>query len=114
MEVRQEPETVTRTDFQVPADLEDPAICPAGHLAREQTPCEGRPRHATLTFEPESCESCDLLSICPVKRNDETDGYVVMVDLKAINLARRRRARPAAPSASAIAFALASRPRSRS
>ena len=92
VEVEAEPETVTRTDFQVQADLEDPAICPAGHLAREQTPCEGRPHHATLTFEPEGCESCDLLSVCPVKRNGEADGYVVTVDLKAANLARRRRA----------------------
>ena len=92
VEVEPEPETVTRADFQVRADLEDPAICPAGHLAREQTPCEGRPHHATLTFEPEGCESCGLLSICPVKRNGEGDGYVVTVDLKAVNLARRRRA----------------------
>ena len=91
VEVEEEPETVTRADFQVQADLEDPAICPAGHLAREQTPCEGRPQYATLTFEAEGCESCDLLSLCPVKRNDETDGYVVTVDLKAVNLARRRR-----------------------
>ena len=92
VEVEEEPETVTRTHFEVKADLEDPAICPAGHLAREQTLCEGRPHRATLTFEPDSCESCELLSLCPVTLNREKDGYVVTVDLKAINLARRRRA----------------------
>ena len=88
VEVEPEPETVTRTDFQVRADLEDPAICPAGHLAREQTPCEGRPHHAS----PKVVRGAALLSICPVKRNGEGDGYVVTVDLKAVNLARRRRA----------------------
>ena len=35
--VEERPDTVTRADFLVDARLRDPAICPAGHLAREQS-----------------------------------------------------------------------------
>ena len=45
-----------------------------------------------LTFEREACETCALLAVCPVKRNRTRDGYAVTVDLKAVNLERRRRA----------------------
>ncbi len=45
-----------------------------------------------LTFEREGCETCALLSVCPVKLNRTRDGYAVTVDLKAVNLERRRRA----------------------
>ena len=45
-----------------------------------------------LTFEREACETCALLAVCPVKRNRARDGYAVTVDLKAVNLERRRRA----------------------
>ena len=41
MDVDQRPDTVSEADFLVDARLEDPAICPAGYLAREQRPCEG-------------------------------------------------------------------------
>ncbi len=92
VEVEPQPEAVTKADFHVEAGLEDPAICPAGHLAREQTPGEGRSHAVVLTFEREGCESCALRSRCPVQRNPAGDGYVVTVDLKAVNLARRRRA----------------------
>ena len=92
VEVEERPDTVTEADFLVEARLRDPAICPAGHLAREQTPCEKKAHHVALTFEREACESCTLLSVCPVKRNRTRDGYAVTVDLKAVNLERRRRA----------------------
>ncbi len=46
----------------------------------------------TLTFEREGCETCALLSVCPVRPNQDGDGYAVTVDLKAANLERRRRA----------------------
>ena len=92
VDVEERPETVTEADFLVDARLEDPAICPAGHLAREQTPCEGKSHHVALTFEREACETCALLSVCPVKLNRTRDGYAVTVDLKAAHLERRRRA----------------------
>ena len=92
VDVEERPETVTRADFLVEARLRDPAICPAGHLAREQTPCEGKSHHVALTFEREACESCALLAVCPVKLNRTRDGYAVTVDLRAANLERRRRA----------------------
>ena len=92
VEVEERPETVTEADFLVEARLRDPAICPAGHLAREQTSCEKKSHHVALTFEREACETCALLAVCPVKWNRNRDGYAVTVDLKAANLERRRRA----------------------
>ena len=92
VDVEERPDTVTEADFLVEARLRDPAICPAGHLAREQTPCEKKSHHVALTFEREACETCALLAVCPVKWNRNRDGYAVTVDLKAVNLERRRRA----------------------
>ena len=92
VDVEERPETVTQADFLVEARLRDLAICPAGYLAREQTPCEGKPHHVVLTFEREGCETCALFPLCPVKWNRNRDGYAVTVDLKAVNLERRRRA----------------------
>ena len=91
VDVEERPETVTRADFLVDARLRDPAICPTGHLATEQTSCEKKHRVA-LTFEREACETCALFPLCPVRRNQDGDGYAVTVDLKAANLERRRRA----------------------
>ena len=92
VEVEERPETVREADFVVNARLEDPAICPAGHLASEQTRCEQKPHHVALTFERESCETCALFPVCPAQLNKEGDGYAVTVNLKAVNLERRRRA----------------------
>ncbi len=83
---------VTEADFVVDAGLEDPAICPAGHLATEPTPCEEKPHHVALTFEREGGETCALFPVCPVKLNKERDGYGVTVALEAAHLERRRRA----------------------
>ena len=91
VDVEERPETVTRADFLVDARLRDPAICPTGHLATEQTSCEKKHRVA-LTFEREACETCALFPLCPVRPNKDGDGYAVTVDLKAANLERRRRA----------------------
>ena len=92
VDVEERPDTVTEADFLVEARLADPAICPAGYLAREQTPCEKKPHHVVLTFEPEGCETCALFAVCPVRLIKDQDGYAVTVDLKAVNLERRRRA----------------------
>lgn len=40
VDLEERPDTVTKADFLVEARLEDPAICQAGNLAREQRPCE--------------------------------------------------------------------------
>ena len=45
-----------------------------------------------LTFEREACETCALFPLCPVRPNQDGDGYAETVDLKAVNLERRRRA----------------------
>ena len=92
MDVEVRPETVTQADFLVDARLRDPAICPAGHLAREQTSREKKKHHVVLTFERRSCETCALFPLCPVRPNKDGDGYAVTVDLRAANLERRRRA----------------------
>ncbi len=92
VDVEVRPDTVTEADFLVDARLRDPAICPAGYLAREQTSYEKKKHHVVLTFEREACETCALLAVCPVKRNRARDDYAVTVDLKAANLERRRRA----------------------
>ena len=92
VDVEERPETPTKADFLVDARLRDPAICPAGHLAREQTPHATRSHHVTLTFERQACETCALFPVCPVKWNKDRDGYAVTVDRKAVNLERRRRA----------------------
>ena len=91
VDVEERPDTVTEADFLVDAGFRDPAICPAGHLAREQTSCEKK-HQVALTFEREACETCALFPLCPVRRNQDGDGYAVTVDLKAANLERRRRA----------------------
>ena len=92
VDVEERPDTVTEADFLVEARLRDPAICPAGHLAREQTPCEKKKHHVVLTFERRSCETCALFPLCPVRPNKDGYGYAVTVDLRAANLERRRRA----------------------
>jgi hypothetical protein len=92
VDVEERPDTVTEADFLVEARLRDPAICPAGHLAREQTSCEKKKHHVALTFERRSCETCALFPLCPVRPNKDGDGYAVTVDLRAANLERRRRA----------------------
>ena len=91
VDVEVRPDTVTEADFLVEARLRDPAICPAGYLAREQTSREKK-HQVALTFEREACETCALFPLCPVRRNQDGDGYAVTVDLKAANLERRRRA----------------------
>ena len=92
VDVEERPDTVTEADFLVDARLRDPAICPAGHLAREQTSREKKKHHVVLTFERRSCETCALFPLCPVRPNKDGDGYAVTVDLRAANLERRRRA----------------------
>ena len=92
MDVDQRPDRVTEADFLVDVRLEDPAICPAGYLAREQRPCEKKKPHVALTFERAGGETCALFAVCPVRLNQEQDGYAVTVDLKAAHLERRRRA----------------------
>ncbi len=92
VDVEERPDTVTEADFLVEARLRDPAICPAGYLAREQTSYEKKKHHVVLTFERRSCQTCALFPLCPVRPNQDGDGYAVTVDLKAVNLERRRRA----------------------
>ena len=91
-DIAPEKRPLTAADFVVDANVEDPAVCPAGHFAIEQTQSTHKPHRVKLTFERETCEDCALFHACPAQRNREGDGYVLHVDLKAANIERRRRA----------------------
>jgi len=83
---------LTAADFEIDAALEDPAVCPGGHFATDQRAPTKPPNRVVLTFEAQTCDSCELFQRCPAQRHDDGDGYVLTVDLAAANLARRRRA----------------------
>ena len=83
---------LTAADFEIDAALEDPAVCPGGHFATDQRTPAKHPNRVVLTFEAQTCDSCELFQRCPAQRNADGDGYVLTVDLAAANLARRRRA----------------------
>ena len=91
-DVAPEKRPVTAADFHVDVNLEDPAVCPAGHFAIEQTQTVAQPNHVVLTFERETCEACALYAACPAQLNRDGKGYVLPVDLVAANIERRRRA----------------------
>lgn len=91
-DVAPEDRPLTGADFEVDARLEDPAVCPAGHFASEQTQTAAQPHRVELTFDRETCEGCALFDGCPAQLNEDGDGYVLRVDLKAANIERRRRA----------------------
>ena len=91
-DVAPEERPVTAADFLVDANLEDPAVCPAGHFATEQTQTAAAANQVVLTFAPETCEGCALFDACPAQLNRDGDGYVLPVDLVAANIERRRRA----------------------
>jgi len=51
-----------------------------------------QPNRVELTFERQTCEDCALFHACPAQLNEDGDGYMLPVDLKAVNIERRRRA----------------------
>lgn len=91
-DVAPEKRPVTAADFHVDANLEDPAVCPAGHFATEQTRTAAAPNHVVLSFDRQTCKACALFHGCPAQLNRDEDGYVLSVDLVAANIERRRRA----------------------
>ena len=91
-EVAPEKRPLTAADFAVDANLEDPAVCPAGHFATEQRQTATQANHVVLTFERETCEGCALFHACPAEANQDGERYVLSVDLVAANIVRRRRA----------------------
>ena len=91
-DVAPEKRPLTVADFLVDARGEDPAVCPAGHFAIEQTHTAAQPNRLVLSFERETCEGCALFHACPAQSNREGEGYVLSVDLVAANIERRRRA----------------------
>ena len=91
-DVAPEQRPLTATDFAVDANVEDPAVCPAGHFATEQIQSVTQPNRVELTFERQTCEDCALFHACPAQLNEDGDGYMLPVDLKAVNIERRRRA----------------------
>ena len=91
-DVAPEQRALTATDFAVDPNVEDPAVCPAGHFATEQIQRATQPNRVVLTFDRETCNACALLHACPAPLNEEGGDYVLRVDLVAANIERRRRA----------------------
>ena len=91
-DVAPEKRPLTAADFAVDPNVEDPAVCPAGHFATEQTQTAAQPNRVALTFDRETCNTCALFHGCPAQLNRDEDGYVLRVDLVAANIERRRRA----------------------
>ena len=91
-DVAPEQRALTATDFAVDPNVEDPAVCPAGHFATEQIQRATQPNRVVLTFDRETCNACALLHACSAPLNEEGGDYVLRVDLVAANIERRRRA----------------------
>lgn len=83
---------LTQADFKVDVRGVEPATCPGGHLAIEQSQKSKHSNRVELTFDRATCEACPLYYRCPAEAGSKIDGYVLTVDLVAANLERRRRA----------------------
>ena len=83
---------LTAADFDVDPRPEEPAVCPAGHLSTAQAQSGRQAHRLEVTFDRPTCEGCALFDRCPAKLNRTADGYLLIVDLVAANLERRRRA----------------------
>jgi len=81
---------LTPADFLVDPRPEEPAVCPAGHFSTAQAASETHAHRLEVTFDRPTCEGCVLFHQCPAKLNPAEDGFVLIVDLKAANLERRR------------------------
>jgi hypothetical protein len=89
-EAPKEEPLLTLADFEVDPNGKRPARCPQGHHSIEQN-FRGKNRNRVkLTFDRATCESCPLFERCPAQARSY--GYVLVVDLPAANLERRRRA----------------------
>lgn len=62
------------------------------YFATDQRVPTKHPNRVVLTFDAQTCDTCELFQRCPARRNADGHGYVLTVDLAAANLARRRRA----------------------
>jgi len=82
---------LTPADFHLDPRPEEPAVCPAGHFSNAQAQSEVHAHHLEVTFDRPTCEACVLFHRCPARLNQAADGYVLIVDLTAANLERRRR-----------------------
>jgi hypothetical protein len=85
-------EMLTMADFEIDPRPEEPAVCPAGYFSTAQAPSGKRAHRLEVTFERSTCEGCALFGQCPAPLNRAADGYLLIVDLAATNLERRRRA----------------------
>jgi len=90
-DVPPEDRSLTAVDFKVDVNGKEPAACPGGHLSIQQSQKGKHPNRVELTFDVATCEACPLFYLCPAQASAKTDGYVLTVDLVAVNLERRRR-----------------------
>lgn len=75
-------------DFSIDEDTEIVECCPAGHKPESCVRKQGTEKTVTL-FKPEPCESCDFLSVCPVKKT--ASGYRLEHTAKQRRLSARRK-----------------------
>jgi hypothetical protein len=83
---------LTPADFNVDVCGKEPATCPGGHAAIQQSQDNKHPNRVELLFDRATCEACPLYDRCPAQVGKKLNGYVLTVDLVAVNLERRRRA----------------------
>ena len=83
---------LTAADFEIDPRPEEPAVCPAGHFSSTQASSGKEAQGLEVTFARSTCEGCALFARCPARLNQAQDGYLLIVDLAAANLERRRRA----------------------
>lgn len=88
----EEEKPLTPADFQLDPRGEEPAVCPAGHASTAQAAGAPDSYRMKVTFDRATCAACPCFDRCPATRHGTEDGYVLAVDLKAVNLEQRRRA----------------------
>ena len=82
---------LTAADFTLDAGLQEAAVCPAGQASTQIFEREGTSRRVEIVFAREQCEACPHYARCPARWDETVGGYVLVVDLAAHNLERRRR-----------------------
>lgn len=81
----------TPADFRVDPTDNEPTVCPEGQEATTEFE-NGDKNKAVAFFDEAVCGACPSRGRCPVKRHRVAGaGYYLAIDLKAVNLERRRR-----------------------
>jgi hypothetical protein len=79
-------------DFKVDAQLQSPALCPAGHEATSQQFVSKQSNTVELRFDAAKCAACPMAEHCPSKTKSGSSEAVVRVNLERANIEQRRSA----------------------